>query len=167
MRVFAGTSGFSYKEWKGSFYPEKLPAGEMLSYYSTRLPAVEINNTLALDAGDALLGVGRGRPMVHALAAMTAHAGLAGLVVVGREHPDQVGISLLGVCRARAVAALAAHAAAASKARGELRKLIWLLRRRVLVFGPAPDIPLPAGEARPGFRRQVGKDGGVATYPTG
>ena len=45
MRVFAGTSGFSYKEWKGSFYPEELPAGEMLAYYSTRLPAVEINNT--------------------------------------------------------------------------------------------------------------------------
>ena len=45
MRVLAGTSGFSYKEWKGSFYPEDLPAEEMLAYYSSRLPAVEINNT--------------------------------------------------------------------------------------------------------------------------
>lgn len=45
MNLLAGTSGFSYKEWKGSFYPEKLPAKEMLPYYSTRLPAVEINNT--------------------------------------------------------------------------------------------------------------------------
>jgi uncharacterized protein YecE (DUF72 family) len=45
VRVLAGTSGFSYKEWKGSFYPEDLPAEEMLAYYSTRLPAVEINNT--------------------------------------------------------------------------------------------------------------------------
>ena len=45
MRVLAGTSGFSYKEWKGSFYPEDLPAEEMLSYYASRLPAVEINNT--------------------------------------------------------------------------------------------------------------------------
>src|SRR5215475_3528891 len=45
MRVLAGTSGFSYKEWKGSFYPEDLPAAEMLSYYAARLPAVEINNT--------------------------------------------------------------------------------------------------------------------------
>ena len=45
MRLLVGTSGYSYKEWKGSFYPEKLPAKEMLSYYSTRLPAVEINNT--------------------------------------------------------------------------------------------------------------------------
>ena len=45
MRLFAGTSGYSYKEWKGTFYPEDLPAKRMLAYYSTRLPAVEINNT--------------------------------------------------------------------------------------------------------------------------
>ena len=45
MRVLAGTSGFSYKEWAGAFYPEKLPAKGMLAYYATRLPIVEINNT--------------------------------------------------------------------------------------------------------------------------
>jgi uncharacterized protein YecE (DUF72 family) len=45
MRVLAGTSGFSYKEWKGSFYPEDLAAEEMLRFYAQRLPAVEINNT--------------------------------------------------------------------------------------------------------------------------
>ena len=45
MRLLVGTSGYSYKEWKGSFYPEDLPAKGMLGYYSTRLPAVEINNT--------------------------------------------------------------------------------------------------------------------------
>jgi uncharacterized protein YecE (DUF72 family) len=45
VRLVVGTSGYSYKEWKGSFYPEELPAKQMLSYYSTRLPAVEINNT--------------------------------------------------------------------------------------------------------------------------
>src|SRR4249920_1472970 len=45
MRLFVGTSGFSYKEWKGSFYPEDLPASAMLRYYSERLSAVEINNT--------------------------------------------------------------------------------------------------------------------------
>jgi uncharacterized protein YecE (DUF72 family) len=28
-----GTSGFSYKEWLGGFYPEKLPATKMLEYY--------------------------------------------------------------------------------------------------------------------------------------
>ena len=45
MRVLAGTSGYSYKEWKGSFYPEDLSADEMLRYYAARLSAVEINNT--------------------------------------------------------------------------------------------------------------------------
>ncbi len=45
MRLRAGTSGFSYKEWKGPFYPEKLPDKEMLGYYAERLPTVEINNT--------------------------------------------------------------------------------------------------------------------------
>ena len=45
MRLNAGTSGYSYKEWKGPFYPERLPPREMLRFYAERLPAVEINNT--------------------------------------------------------------------------------------------------------------------------
>lgn len=45
MNLLVGTSGYSYKEWKGSFYPTKLPTREMLSFYSSKLPAVEINNT--------------------------------------------------------------------------------------------------------------------------
>jgi uncharacterized protein YecE (DUF72 family) len=45
MQLRVGTSGFAYKEWKGSFYPEKLKAEEMLRFYAERLPAVEINNT--------------------------------------------------------------------------------------------------------------------------
>ena len=45
MRILAGTSGFAYKEWKGSFYPADLKNAAMLSYYAERLPAVEINNT--------------------------------------------------------------------------------------------------------------------------
>jgi uncharacterized protein YecE (DUF72 family) len=45
LKIWAGTSGYSYKEWKGAFYPEDLPAADMLRYYAGRLPAVEINNT--------------------------------------------------------------------------------------------------------------------------
>jgi len=45
MHFFVGTSGYSYKEWKGTFYPEKLPQKEMLSYYAQHFGAVEINNT--------------------------------------------------------------------------------------------------------------------------
>jgi uncharacterized protein YecE (DUF72 family) len=45
MNLHVGTSGYSYKEWKGSFYPEKIPAKEMLRFYSERLSTVEINAT--------------------------------------------------------------------------------------------------------------------------
>jgi uncharacterized protein YecE (DUF72 family) len=45
MRLHTGTSGFSYKAWKGAFYPEDLPDKEMLRFYGERLNAVEINNT--------------------------------------------------------------------------------------------------------------------------
>ena len=45
MKIYTGTSGYSYKEWKGYFYPEKISADKMLSYYADKLTAVEINNT--------------------------------------------------------------------------------------------------------------------------
>jgi uncharacterized protein YecE (DUF72 family) len=45
LKLHVGTSGYSYKEWKGSFYPEKLPAKDMLRYYGERFDTVEINNT--------------------------------------------------------------------------------------------------------------------------
>ena len=45
MKVRIGASGFSYKEWLGHFYPQKLPGAEMLPYYAERLPTVEINYT--------------------------------------------------------------------------------------------------------------------------
>ncbi|MBI4292647.1 MAG: DUF72 domain-containing protein [Betaproteobacteria bacterium] len=45
MQLLAGTSGYSYKEWLGCFYPEKLPASGMLHYYAERFATVEINNT--------------------------------------------------------------------------------------------------------------------------
>lgn len=45
MRILAGTSGYAYKEWKGTFYPDALPNGEMLSYYAAQFGTVEINNT--------------------------------------------------------------------------------------------------------------------------
>jgi len=43
--LFVGTSGFSYKEWKGKFYPADLPASEWLRFYAERFRSVEINNT--------------------------------------------------------------------------------------------------------------------------
>ena len=45
VRMLVGTSGFSYPAWRGTFYPEDLPAREMLSFYSHALGTVEINHT--------------------------------------------------------------------------------------------------------------------------
>jgi uncharacterized protein YecE (DUF72 family) len=45
MNLFVGTSGYSYKEWKGNFYPEDLSDKKMLSFYSGHFNTVEINNT--------------------------------------------------------------------------------------------------------------------------
>jgi uncharacterized protein YecE (DUF72 family) len=45
MRMLAGASGYSYKEWKGSFYPADIRPEAMLAWYAERLPTVEINNT--------------------------------------------------------------------------------------------------------------------------
>lgn len=42
-RVLVGTSGYNYREWKGTFYPRDLPASKMLAYYAARFPTVEIN----------------------------------------------------------------------------------------------------------------------------
>jgi uncharacterized protein YecE (DUF72 family) len=42
---YVGTSGYSYTEWKGSFYPQDLPAKQMLRYYGEKFRTVELNNT--------------------------------------------------------------------------------------------------------------------------
>lgn len=45
MKLFTGTSGFAYKEWKGTFYPEDLRTDDMLSFYASHFRSVEINNS--------------------------------------------------------------------------------------------------------------------------
>ena len=45
MKLLAGTSGYAFKEWKGTFYPEHVKDDGMLAFYASRFPAVEINNT--------------------------------------------------------------------------------------------------------------------------
>ena len=54
-RILVGTSGYNYAEWKGSFYPEKLPAKKMLPFYAARLSTVEINYTFYRMPTDRLL----------------------------------------------------------------------------------------------------------------
>ncbi|MDQ6621008.1 MAG: DUF72 domain-containing protein [Pseudomonadota bacterium] len=55
MNISVGTSGYSYKEWKGTFYPPKTPAAAMLPYYATQFDSVEINNTFYRMPDEAML----------------------------------------------------------------------------------------------------------------
>jgi len=55
MNLYVGTSGYSYKEWKGTFYPEDLPDKQMLRFYGERFRSVEINNTFYRMPNPALL----------------------------------------------------------------------------------------------------------------
>ena len=41
--IHVGTSGYSYKDWKGPFYPADLPQREMLDFYAKRFGTVELN----------------------------------------------------------------------------------------------------------------------------
>jgi uncharacterized protein YecE (DUF72 family) len=56
MRVWVGTSGYNYPEWKGNFYPEKFPAAKMLPYYAEHFTTVEINYTFYRVPNTRILG---------------------------------------------------------------------------------------------------------------
>jgi len=44
-RILVGTSGYSFSDWVGNFYPEGIRRGDMLSFYSRHFPVVEVNST--------------------------------------------------------------------------------------------------------------------------
>jgi len=45
--VRVGTSGYSYPDWRGTFYPSRLSTARMLAHYGTRFTTVELNYTFA------------------------------------------------------------------------------------------------------------------------
>jgi len=45
MNLWIGTSGFQYAEWKGTFYPAELKSDQLLGFYASKFPTLEINNT--------------------------------------------------------------------------------------------------------------------------
>ena len=65
MNIYVGTSGWSYKEWKGSFYPAKLPTDQMLQYYAGRFAAVEVNNSFYRMPSEAALATWAGQVPRH------------------------------------------------------------------------------------------------------
>ena len=74
--IHAGTSGYSYPEWKGSFYPEKLPQSEFLAYYADRFSSVEINNTFYRFPASKLLESWRDGTPCHFTFAVKANQGI-------------------------------------------------------------------------------------------
>jgi uncharacterized protein YecE (DUF72 family) len=64
-RIMAGASGYSFKEWKGTFYPNDLKPDAMLEFYSERLPTVEINNTFYRTPPMAVMEGWAGRTPAH------------------------------------------------------------------------------------------------------
>jgi uncharacterized protein YecE (DUF72 family) len=45
LRYYIGTSGWHYDDWRGRFYPEKLPRNKWLEFYAQHFPTVELNNS--------------------------------------------------------------------------------------------------------------------------
>ncbi len=45
LRIYLGTTGWTHKEWKGTFYPEKMEAGRQLAYYGRLCNTIELNTT--------------------------------------------------------------------------------------------------------------------------
>jgi len=54
--LYVGTSGYAYKEWKGTFYPEKMPDKEMLHFYAEQFGTVEINHSFYQMPRESVLG---------------------------------------------------------------------------------------------------------------
>jgi uncharacterized protein YecE (DUF72 family) len=65
MELRAGTSGYSYREWCGHFYPKKFPGSEMLRYYAERFTTVEINNTFYRMPAESMLAQWTEQVPVH------------------------------------------------------------------------------------------------------
>ncbi|MCK4632119.1 MAG: DUF72 domain-containing protein, partial [candidate division Zixibacteria bacterium] len=43
--IRVGTSGYSFEDWRGEFYPDDIDKGKMLDHYFKFFSTVEINST--------------------------------------------------------------------------------------------------------------------------
>ncbi|MCF8062518.1 MAG: DUF72 domain-containing protein [Deltaproteobacteria bacterium] len=104
MKLHVGTSGYSYKEWKGSFYPKSIHAKEMLRFYGKHFKTVEINNTFyrmpdvsVLEAWadsvptDFKFALKASRQITHVLRLQNAEKPLSYLLDVTKNLKDRIG----------------------------------------------------------------------------
>ena len=90
-RVWAGTSGYSYPEWKGAFYPEDSRPADFLEYYASRLPTVEINNTFYRFPSEQVVEQWRAQTPTHFRFAVKAHRRITHQYRLGEAARDQIG----------------------------------------------------------------------------
>ena len=63
LRYIVGTSGYSFEDWVGAFYPPGTRRSEMFGYYAERFEAVELNFTYyRMPAADTLERIARRSP---------------------------------------------------------------------------------------------------------
>src|SRR4051794_12191853 len=100
MNFYVGTSGYSYPAWKGSFYPAKTPAKQMLGFYASRFRTVEINNTFYRPTSASVLAAWAGQVPADFRFVLKAHAeithvrrlaGVGGVVSAFLEAADALG----------------------------------------------------------------------------
>jgi uncharacterized protein YecE (DUF72 family) len=85
MTVFIGTAGFSYKDWKATFYPADIKPREMLEEYSRHFPVVEINSTYyAIPPPERMNAMARRTP-VHFQFTVKANRGMTHEICDGSE----------------------------------------------------------------------------------
>ena len=179
-RILVGTSGWSYRHWRGSFYPERLAGNATLAYYAARFATVEVNRTFyslpeaatierwreTAPAGLHVRGQGAAADHPHeAPAAQRGHPGRLRQPRARpgrRARPDPVPASRRLSARHRPAAQLPRHAAA--------RPLLRLrVSRRELVSRPHLR---PAGRPRgrllhlpPGRSRDAARGDGAVRLP--
>ena len=90
-RLLAGASGYSFKEWKGTFYPQAMKPEAMLEWYAARLPTVEINNTFYHMPRASVLDVWAAATPAHFRFAIKASRRITHLA---RLKPETAGESL-------------------------------------------------------------------------
>ena len=85
-RLYVGTSGFAYGEWKGPFYPEDLRNRDMLSFYAERFGSVEVNYTFRRDPSDETLARWRESTPAGFLITLKAHQRITHWLRLAEAH---------------------------------------------------------------------------------
>lgn len=90
-RLWAGTSGYSYPEWKGSFYAEDTRPADFLAHYASRLPTVEINNTFYRFPSESVIEQWQVQTPAHFRFAVKAHRRITHQHRLSEAARDQIG----------------------------------------------------------------------------